>query len=257
MRQVGVFPAKVKEPAVVHHHGIEVVVLLEAKLADIPAVGIHAVEHGHVAEVAGHALKAGRAAEGDPPVGQVAGVVTVDVGLVAPRHLPQARAVGANFEHLPAAGGVGHREQEPPGVELEVHVAHELAALGPEEGREGSFGGDRLEDGDLIVIHALGQRRVACRASRQPEVPAEGREGVGRLAVADRPPLDHQEAVEVQERIGLKRLLGQGRQGVGRLLVAAVLGRRSFERFEPSQVLGALGVSRPEGLDEIDDGQPE
>ena len=72
MRDVGVFPSQVKNAPVVHHRGTEVVVLLEAELANVPAVGIHDITHADVDPcIAGHALERCRRDENDPAVRQI------------------------------------------------------------------------------------------------------------------------------------------------------------------------------------------
>ncbi len=113
VRRVGVLPAAVQHAAVVQHRRAPVVFLVEAQLADVLAVGVHAVQDGDVraAVHARHADEAGRGGEQDPAVGQIAGVVAVHVRLLAGQ-LPQPRAVGLDLEHLPAVVVAGHGEQQ-------------------------------------------------------------------------------------------------------------------------------------------------
>ena len=91
--RVGIFPARVKHAAVVQQRRIPIVVLVETDLPRVAAVGLHEAQVGHrvAAAHAGHALEATGRVEEDPAVGQVAGVVVVDVRFLAGRHLPQAR----------------------------------------------------------------------------------------------------------------------------------------------------------------------
>ena len=108
VRRVGVFPAGIQDAAVVEHRRAPVVVLVEGELADVLAVGVHdeQVRHLVAAAHAGHAVETAGRAEDDPPVGQVARIVVVDVGRVVAAHLAEPAAVDAQFINLPAA--VGH-----------------------------------------------------------------------------------------------------------------------------------------------------
>ena len=128
VRAVGVFPAEVENAAVVHHHGAPAVVLVEHEALH-RAVLFKEVRVAHVV-VSGHARHAVEAARGDEehaPVGEVAGIVAVDVVEPGRREelLLQGR-VEARFEDAPAflgveSAGVGDLVR----VEVEIHVAEE------------------------------------------------------------------------------------------------------------------------------------
>jgi len=106
---VGVLPAQVENPAVVHHRGAEVMVLFETKLADIAAVGIHQIGHTHVnAGVAWNALKRSCRDKGYLAVRHVAGVKVVYVNLVARGEAAQISAVKVNLINLPELALVWH-----------------------------------------------------------------------------------------------------------------------------------------------------
>ena len=97
VRRIGILPSGVEHAAVVEHGRAPVVVLVEAELTNSRAVGVHAAEIGDrvPSTHAGHAVKAPRRAEHDASIGQVTGIVVVDVRFVAGRHLAQPVTVGS------------------------------------------------------------------------------------------------------------------------------------------------------------------
>ena len=104
VRQVGILPSQIQHAAVVQHRRAPVVLLVHGQLAD-RAVAIQQVEVGHVraAVDARHADEGSGGREQNPPVGQVAGVVVVHVGLVNQRQFPQARS-RQRSSRIPASG---------------------------------------------------------------------------------------------------------------------------------------------------------
>ena len=75
---VDVVPARVDDPAVVGHAGVPLVGLVEAEAADVAAVGGHVVQRvGRADAAAAQVAAAALGDEGDPPVGQPAGIEVV------------------------------------------------------------------------------------------------------------------------------------------------------------------------------------
>ena len=169
VRAVGVFPAEVEDASVVHHHGTPAVVLVEhealhrAVLFEEMRVA-HVVVSGH----AGNAVEAARGDEEHASVGEVAGIVAVDVVEAGRRKelLLQGR-VEARLEHTPAllgvkSAGVGDLVR----VEVEVHVAEE--GFGIDEGLSllARFAADGHGD-DGVGIPPQRHGRVALPVVRQ------------------------------------------------------------------------------------------
>jgi len=258
VRRVGVLPSRVKHAPVVEHRGTPIVLLVEAELADVAPVGVHEVQRGHVraAVHAGNPHEIRRRGEDDPAVGQVAGVVAVHVGLLA-GELAQARAVGADLEHLPAVVAAGHGEEHPVGVEVQLDVAHEAAALGLVERGELALAAHGREHHDLVVVARLRQAGVALPVAGQAQ-----RRRVG-------PALHQQQPLEIQERIGQERFSRQSGQGLLDLLALGLGGGLPLargllqtlqlrgQRRQPAQVLRPLGVLRSEGRHQVADRQLE
>jgi hypothetical protein len=233
------------------------VVLLERELADAlgAALGVHdeQVGHGVAPADARHALEDPRRAEDDPPVRQVAGVVVVHVGPAAARDLPKLLAVRRQLVDLPPPVLVERAEQHPVGIEVQVHVADELAAFRPVQRRQPARRRDGRQHGDLVVIAVARQRAVALPVLRQPQ------------AGAPQAPLDHQQLAEVQQGVGQQRLaletdrlLGDARQ----LALVDAAGRRGTEHgllhgVQPPEELRPARVLGPERVGQVFDGQAE
>ena len=212
-------------------------VLVERQLAGVLAVGVGEEHVGHrvAAADARHAVEAPRRAEHDPPVGQVAGVVVVHVGVRAGRDLAEALAVDADLEDLPAVLRAGRAEEHAIAVEVQVDVADESAAVGLVQPRQLAVRPNGREHGDLIVVLVARQGTVALPVLRQAEVPAT---------------LDHQQLVEVQQRVGQQGLLTQRDELLRHVRTTAAL----LQRLQTPEVLRALGVLRTERLGQVLDG---
>ena len=79
MRCVVVFPSREEHPAVLHHDGVPVVILIEGETALVGAVIVHDVHVAHVrCAGARYRLLARRGDEHDLPVRQAAGVVVLE-----------------------------------------------------------------------------------------------------------------------------------------------------------------------------------
>ena len=150
-----------------------------------------------------------RGDEGDLAVGQVAGVVVVHVRLIARRDLAKTLAIHADLEHLPLVERTGHGEQDLVGVPVQVDVGDQASALGMVDRRDPPVGPDGRENGDLVIprerlvdpgvgLRALPrQANVLAQAIACPVLPPR---------VPVRHPLDHQQLLEVQERVGQQSL---------------------------------------------------
>ena len=109
MRDVGVLPAQVENPAVIHHRGAEVMILLETQLTHVAAVGVHQVSHPDVDRgIARHTLERCRRDKSDVVVRQVARIEIVHVDLSARGQAPQMSAVYVDFINLPELTLVRH-----------------------------------------------------------------------------------------------------------------------------------------------------
>ena len=130
VRRVGVLPARVEDAAVVHDGRAPVVVLVEAELADLAGRAVEQVEVRDLVRAgdAGDALEDARRVEEDSPVGQVARVVVVDIGVDARGDLCELLRPRVQLEDLPALVAAEHREEEALAVEVEVDVG-DLARL--------------------------------------------------------------------------------------------------------------------------------
>ena len=117
--RVGVLPAGVEHATSVEHGWTPVMFLIETELADVCTIRIHHIQIRHMRRAvdAGNTHKRGRRCEDDLVTRQIAGVVTIHIGLLA-GNLTQLRTIGADLEHLPVAVVAGHREQHPLGVEV-------------------------------------------------------------------------------------------------------------------------------------------
>ncbi len=167
---VGVFPAGEHHAPGGEHAGIVVVVLVEGELADLARCAVQQIQAPHVVQPvpARHRLVTGRGAEEDPAVGQVAGVVVVDVAVPIGRHPCQAGAVDADLEDLPAVV-LGHGEEHAPGVEIQIDLAHEEAAGRAEERGQLCAGPDGREHGNLVVVARTPEAEDAVVIDRQPQ----------------------------------------------------------------------------------------
>ncbi len=200
VRRVRVLPAGVEDAAVVEHGRAPVVVLVEAQLAQavVLLVEQEQVGYGVGAADAGNALEDPRRVEDDPAVRQVTGVVVVDRRVGALGQRPQAAAVGAELPDLPPLVLVGHREQHPVGVEVQVDVGQHARRLGPEEALDGRGAAAQRQGHDLVVVAAARQRAVALPVLGQAELGTVG------------PALDRQQPVEVEQRVVEQRLAAEG-----------------------------------------------
>ena len=209
VRGVGVFPAQVEAAPVGKHHGMPVVVLVERETAEASVrVAEHEVAHVVGAAHAGHALEADGSHQEHLAVGEVHGIVVVDVGRVGGRDLAETSGRGeVHLRHAPSAfanaavravagsatargglsqlaGGEGDLRQIP----VKRHVADERVAF-----VERAFGGGAVfreghaHEGVRVAAHGharvalpvLGQaQRVAVAAADREEIgeTAEGRQ---------------------------------------------------------------------------------
>ena len=170
---VGVFPAQVEDSPVVHHARAPVVLLVEAKLT--PRI-VRRVEEKDIGDF-GTAAKAGhgdhrrRGRVYDFTAGKIAGVIVVDVVVVANigDDLPQAGTVCLQFEDLPYLFLVGHRQEHAVGVEMQIHVADELCFGGFEYAGRLRVLFPVLKRGDLIVPAGTGNVRRAHVVHGEPQ----------------------------------------------------------------------------------------
>ena len=144
----------------------------------------------------------------------------------------QAGAVRVDLEDLPAKVGVRHGKQQPIGVEMQPHVSHETAAVGPVERGQLAVGPDRRKHGDFVGVAVRSETRVPLVVVRQSEFV--------------RASLDEQKPVEIQERVREQCLLAQ-------LLEVS----RALQRREPLTKLRAARIAFLEGVAQIVDGQRE
>ncbi len=135
--RIGIFPAQIQYPAIGKYRGAPVMLLVETQLADMTAVRVHPVESGaaRTPVYAGHGREEGRGRENDVAVRQIAGVVMVNIGLIARRHLTQTGSVGKDLEYLPAVLRADGGKQEPVRIEMQVHIADEYGTVGFVYGR--------------------------------------------------------------------------------------------------------------------------
>ena len=186
---VGVLPALVEDLAVVHDARRPVVLLIEAELADPRPIGAHAVEIGHVGVAlhARHGDAAGRGSEEEIAVRQVAGIVVVHSLTHMGCHLPGARPVRADLEHLPLPLLVRHGEEHPVRVEMQAKIADKGVVLWPVQFREPRIGLAEGESHDGVVVAARRDRRVAVEIGRKPQICAA--------------PPDEEDTIEVDRRM--------------------------------------------------------
>ena len=104
-------------------------VLVEAELTDFGTVGIHAAEIRHrvAATDTWHAVKATGRTEHDAPIGQIAGVVVVDIRFVTGCHLAQPAAVRPHLENLPTIVRADRGKEQSSGIRMQIHVAYKSA----------------------------------------------------------------------------------------------------------------------------------
>ena len=201
--EVGVLPAQVEYPPVGEDRGIPSVLLVEGEAPDGARGPAEAIEVGHVgrAEDAGHAHVGGRGREEDVAPGQVAGIVVVHVGLI---DLGDGRGLArgeVELEDAPPPGPIQGRIEEPPAVEVEVHVSRETARGLVDHG-EIPVGAGRIEPDQGVAVPGAGQGLVA--------LPVGGQAQVGRARGTS-----HEEDLQVFEQgIGEQRLVGAGQDGL-------------------------------------------
>ena len=128
VRRIRILPSRVEHTAIVQNGGAPVVFLVEAKLPDIPAVGVHPVEVGHVrtAVHARHANETGGGREQDAAVREVAGIVGIHIRLLAGKlaHLRRRASRKLHLKHLPSAIGAHRGEEHLARVPMQVHITH-------------------------------------------------------------------------------------------------------------------------------------
>ena len=121
LRAIDVFPAGVEDSPVGQHPGRVVLLEVRRELAEVAAVGVAAVEIGHLGQPAVDPAPAAGGNENDAAVGQEAGLdVVVDAG----GQLPQSAAVGSDLVEVVrvlAASTIG--EDDPPAVVIDARVA--------------------------------------------------------------------------------------------------------------------------------------
>ena len=207
-------------------------ILLEAELTDVPAVRIHAVEHADDhAGVAGNALERRRGHERDLAARQIAGVVVVDVRVLARRDLPQPPAVGADLEHLPMPVRAGHGEEHAVAVEVEVDVGQEFAIGRRVQRGEFALGTYGRKNGQFVVpFVAIGNRRRRPRTlPRQADILGQAPARTERAPCPTvRRTTDDQQTLEVEQRIREQRLTFQRVERFDHMCRALDRGQRSW-----------------------------
>ena len=142
---------------------------------------------------------------------------------------------------------VGHREEQPAGIEVQIDVAGKPPVGRPIERGQPPVRPRRREHGNLIVVTGGRQARVALIVCRQPQ--------------AILPTLDQQQPVEIQQRIG-QQGLGPQTVELGGHVRDLSWGRRAglsgeqfvvrpFPAAEPLAILLAITIPSAERVAQI------
>ena len=223
--QVGIFPTGVHHAAVVHHGRVPVVVLVEGQTAQVTGLRVVQREVAHrVGPVhARHPVIPQRGIDDQPSVGQISTVGELHIRFRnGCRNVFQPRAVGLDFEHVPATRRVHGGEQHAVGIPVHVHVGYGFVAF-------------RLVDDAFLDLVAaqVGQlddrsaeTAARCRILVRPVVGlgTQSRSHHVTGALAD-VVLGHDDFVDVQQRIGHQDFPLEGQCfgcGIHRSLVAFV-----------------------------------
>ena len=183
---------------------MKVVVLVVTEPPHALALGVHDVQIRHEAlpMPARNRLIAGRRAEDDFPIGQIAGVHAIDV-VGHLRDLPQSGPVGLEFlDHPILFGRFG--KQHPPGVAVQIDLAHVARVFGAVDRLHFPVRCNRREQADRIVVADPRQRRIALMVRGHGNLVAKLRPSIRFLG--PRLPRNEQQPGKVlQQRIGQQR----------------------------------------------------
>ena len=125
MRRVRVFPARIQHPAVFKNGGAPIMLLVKTQTPDASPIRIHAeqIGHGGASANTGHSRENGRGVENHSAVGQITGVILVDIRFVR-GHLPQPRTIRLEFPDMPPALVIRHGKQHLVGIKVQINIAH-------------------------------------------------------------------------------------------------------------------------------------
>ena len=203
--QIGVFPALVEDPAIVHHRRAPVVFLVETQLAHVLPVRGQAIKIRHrIAAVdAGHRHHRRRGSKQDVAPGQVARGVVVHIRPQVRSHLATAGAIGGDLVDLPGALGIGLGEHQFSRIGMQLHIADKGSVRWLVEGGKRAVRGHWGQHGELVVVADLGQGAVALPVLGQ----AQGR---GFLGTADQQQLGEIHQGVRQQGLPLELQPGRG-----------------------------------------------
>ena len=254
--RVGVLPAQEDHAAVGVDLGVPVDVLVKGEAARALAVGREEQEVGHIVAAghAGHALEADGGGGDDAPVGQIAGIEVVDVGVRVLVGLVPIGAIDVHFVEAPGAFLlVARGEEDAAGIPIELHIA-EVGARALEDGG--------LTFGGIFLAERPAQEGVAVAAQRGVIVAIPA--GVA-LVVLEEPLLgalravDEEDLLKVHRRVLEEDLLLQFAVSIVEGLSVALLGLQTLlERVDARGNLGGirvgLGILLGIGLERIAQG---
>ena len=133
LRAVDVFPSRVKDPAVGERPRRVVVLQVGGELTDVLAVGIAAIDGGHLSQPALNPAAGPRGNKHDAAVRQVA---RLDVVVNSVGQLPQAGAIATDFvEVIGLAAALAVREDDPLAVIMHARVADRPLGIVHEHGQ--------------------------------------------------------------------------------------------------------------------------
>jgi hypothetical protein len=157
MWRVAILPPGEKDPPVVGNRGTPVVILIETKPPRQAAFGLDKIKIGYLvfSPHAGNALETGGGAKYDLPIGQVAGIIIINAGVIG-SDLTEVLPVHPHLEDLPSPRRAHRREKDLIPIEMQIHIPHENRLLGPVYRREFPPWPYWRHEGDLIVKSRLG-----------------------------------------------------------------------------------------------------